>query len=91
MPALEGRRWERERPIVCEHEGNRAVRVGPWKLVSEHPGGWELYDMEQDRCETTDLAKEHPDLVSELEQEWKEWAVRVKVHPYYLDAKQKHP
>ncbi len=43
-------------PLFWEHEGNRAVRDGAWKLVSAHNGPWELYDMEADRTEATDLA-----------------------------------
>ena len=29
---------ETAEPIFFEHEGNRAVRDGEWKLVSRHPG-----------------------------------------------------
>lgn len=53
------------------HEGNRAVRVGNWKLVAAGKDGpWELYDLNVDRCETKDLAAKHPDKVRELEQLW---------------------
>ena len=36
------------------HEGNRAIRVGDWKLVSSaRPDGrWELYNLASDRGET---------------------------------------
>ena len=53
------------------HEGNRAVRVGDWKLVAagrESP--WELYDLKVDRCETKDLAMQMPDKVRELAAVW---------------------
>ena len=44
-PPSPARPIERE-AIYWEHEGNRAVRVGPWKLVAKGPGGkWELYDI----------------------------------------------
>ena len=53
------------------HEKNRAVRTGRWKLVSEGPEGpWELYDLETDRTETTDLASRHPGKVLRLKQLW---------------------
>jgi arylsulfatase A-like enzyme len=53
------------------HEGNRAVRVGDWKLVAAGARGpWELYDLRADRCETTDLSGKYPDKVRELQQLW---------------------
>lgn len=55
------------------HEGNRALRVGDWKLVAagaEAP--WELYDLSVDRTETNDLAARMPEKVRELEKVWLE-------------------
>lgn len=54
-----------------QHEGNRALRVGDWKIVAagkESP--WELYDLKSDRTETRNLAKEHPEKVKELAELW---------------------
>lgn len=81
--------------LYWEHEGNRAIRQGNWKLVSEaHKGPrtlektdslamsqWELYDMEADRTETQNLAGEHPELVETLSEKWMIWAKRVGVIP----------
>jgi arylsulfatase len=52
------------------HEGNRAVRVGDWKLVATAKGEWELYDLRTDRGESHNLAANLPDKVRELEQVW---------------------
>ena len=55
------------------HEGNRAIRMGPWKLVAAKTHGdsqWELYNLDADRTETKNLAAVHPDKVHELDQEW---------------------
>ncbi len=52
------------------HIGNRAIRVGDWKLVAAGQSPWELYDMRSDRSETKNLAAEHPDKVKELDQAW---------------------
>jgi arylsulfatase len=53
------------------HEGNRAIRVGDWKLVAAgKEGPWRLYDLSADRCETNDLSGKHPDKVRELDQLW---------------------
>ncbi len=53
------------------HEGNRAIRVGDWKLVAAgQDGPWELYDLATDRTETRNLARQHPEKVRELAQHW---------------------
>ena len=66
VPAFRGRPIERD-GLFWEHEGNRAVRVGRWKLVAKDPDGpWELYDMEADRTEMHDLAAAQPERVREL-------------------------
>ncbi len=82
MPAFDGPLRAREKPIFFEHEGNRALRQGKWKLVAAGwEGPWELYDLESDRTETEDLASRHPDLVSELAAQWQAWAGRTHVLP----------
>ena len=52
------------------HEGNRAIRVGDWKLVAPKGDAWELYDLKSDRAESHDLARERPDKAKELEALW---------------------
>jgi arylsulfatase len=53
-----------------EHEGNRAIRVGDWKLVALAKGGWELYDLARDRGESHNLATQQPEKVRELTDLW---------------------
>lgn len=52
------------------HEGNRAIRVGDWKLVAAKGDPWELYDLKQDRAESNNHAQEQPEKVKELESLW---------------------
>lgn len=53
------------------HEGNRAVRVGDWKIVSWGvEGAWELFDLKADRSETRNLAMQFPEKLSELQKLW---------------------
>ncbi|MCC6493016.1 MAG: arylsulfatase [Pirellulales bacterium] len=78
-PALAGEPLQRENPIYWEHEGNRAIRQGNWKLVMKFKGPWELYDIEADRTEQHDLSAERPDLVKELGAQWDAWAKRADV------------
>jgi arylsulfatase len=56
-----------------EHEGNRAIRVGDWKLVAARDQPWELYDLATDRTETRDLAARQPERVRELAGFWQRW------------------
>lgn len=81
VPAFDNKPIERE-ALYWEHEGNRAVRKGKWKLVSKYPGGWELYDIEADRTELNNLAEEHPEIVKELAGMYDVWAKRSLVVPW---------
>lgn len=75
--------WTNGRSVFWEHEGNRAVRKGRFKLVSVFNQPWRLYDMVNDRSETQDLAAQRPDTVAELTAEWEAWAQRVKVRQWH--------
>jgi arylsulfatase len=66
-----------------EHEGNRALRDGDWKLVSRFPGDWELYDMKNDRLETHDQAAEMPEKVDALSIQYEQWAQRTGIKPWH--------
>ena len=68
--------------LYWEHEGNRAIRKGKWKLVSDFPDEWELYNMETDRTELNNLADDHPELLAELSGLYGEWAARCHVIPF---------
>lgn len=83
-PVLQGESGAaRPEGLYWEHEGNRAVRLGNWKLVSKHSkpeeGRWELYDLRADRSELNDLAAQMPEKVEEMTAMWQEWADRVGV------------
>jgi arylsulfatase len=57
--------------ILYFHFGtDRALRQGPWKLVSAKLGRWELYNLDEDRTELNDLSKQKPERVSAMEMEW---------------------
>jgi arylsulfatase A-like enzyme len=53
------------------HEGNRALRVGDWKIVAAGKGSpWELYDLSSDRSESKNLAPDKPEKVRDLAAIW---------------------
>ncbi len=80
-PAFKAEALNRKQPIYWEHEGNRAVRDGEWKLVAKEDAEWELYNMQADRTETKNLAASHADVVARLSKKWDEWAARANVLP----------
>ena len=81
VPALENQSINRD-AIYWEHEGNRAVRQGKWKLVARHNQPWELYDIEADRSELNNLAEIHPDRLTNMIDAYDAWAARSQVRPW---------
>ncbi|TFG78699.1 MAG: arylsulfatase [Flavobacteriales bacterium] len=95
VPVLEGKDLVRE-ALYWEHEGNRAVRMGKWKLISKASkkqpylwdkvdelalSNWELFDMEHDRTEMQDIASDHPELAKKMAAMWLVWAKRTGIVP----------
>lgn len=87
LPAIEGATIP-ERALFVEHESNRSIRKGRWKLVSKNftlydnsspANERELYDLSLDPGENHNVASEHPTLVLQLLEEWNAWATRAKV------------
>jgi arylsulfatase len=85
--------------IFWEHEGNRALKFGNWKIVSKteknkvftekDQNAWELYDLQTDPSETKDLASQYPQKVKELALVWEKEAIRTKALPWPWDKKTK--
>jgi arylsulfatase A-like enzyme len=70
---LEGGEPPAERPPLYwefhERGFEQAVRMGKWKAVRHGPDApLELYDLEADLSETTDVAAEHPEVVRRIEE-----------------------
>ena len=74
--------------LYWEHQGNRAIRQGRWKLVAlrdrntQAAKPWELYDIAEDRSEQRDLAAEMPERVAAMEAAWLEWGEKVGWVPF---------
>lgn len=80
LPVFKGEKFSEPRTLFWEHQGNRAVISGKWKLVSKYPEDvWELYDIESDRTESKDLSKEKPELVEKLSKEYDNWTQQAGV------------
>ena len=82
-PALQGASLQRGKPLFWEHEGNRAMRDGKWKLVARgHRGPWELYDMEADRTELHDLMSTESERAEKMIAAYEAWALEALVKPW---------
>jgi len=79
LPILQGREREGHDVLCWNLHGNRAVRMGNWKLVALKGKPWELYDLKTDRTETNDLAEEQPDRVRRMAAAYQAWAERCGV------------
>ena len=59
------------RELWWNHDGNRAIRSGNWKLVAAGEGApWELYDLANDRSEQKNLAAIKTKLTQRLSGRW---------------------
>ena len=82
-PIFSGKKINRDKPLYWEHEGNRAVRHGDWKLVAKSlKGKWELYNIPADRTEMHNLATTHPDRVATMSAQYKTWAKERGIVPF---------
>jgi arylsulfatase A-like enzyme len=80
-PLFAGGSIDRE-AIYWEHEGNRAVREGDWKLVAAHGRPWELYDLSKDRPEQNDLSGVEAQRAQRMAAMWDAYAARTNVEPW---------
>lgn len=82
-----------DRTLCFDHFESSAIRHGDWKLVRGNKRynnrKWELYNISKDRCESNNLFDSNPEKARELEKLWTEWALRVKVNPYYQHNQKK--
>lgn len=80
LPIFKGEKRKPHDVLYWEHEGNRAVRKGNWKLVSPYESGeWELYNLEEDPSELYDLGDSLPQKAADLQELYDRWAVRHRV------------
>jgi len=55
------------------HEGNRAIRMGDWKLVAAaQDNQWSLYNLAEDRTESRNRATDKPTIVRKLQGAWED-------------------
>ncbi|MES2057331.1 MAG: arylsulfatase [Pseudomonadota bacterium] len=82
LPTVRSRKAPGRSVQYFELRGNRAITSGRWRAVAIHDcdqpyanDRWELYDLDTDFAESTDLAAKYPDKVEELKVLWgNQWA-----------------
>jgi arylsulfatase A-like enzyme len=84
LPLLNDTQQYPEKVMYWEHEGNKAVRKGDWKLVKRYNNPWELYQINNDPTEITNLVTQYPDLFDSLRKDWQTWADKVGVEDWPL-------
>jgi len=80
VPLFSGKEWNRAPVINHSANGMFAIREGKWKLVLGNGSGgrqtpkgkafekpYELFDLQEDISETTNVIDQHPELASKLE------------------------
>lgn len=68
--------------MYWEHQYNCAIRNKKWKAVKKlNDVDWKLFNLEEDRIESNDLATKYPGIVTKLDEKWHEWAHSHQVLP----------
>jgi arylsulfatase len=83
LPALDGSKEARDRPLFFQWSRGRAIIDGQWKLVSwaKEKGAeaeWELYNLAADKTETKNLATSDPETVARLAGAYSAWFHSVR-------------
>lgn len=75
--------------IYFNHQGNYALRMGNWKIVTSEidKHKWRLYNMENDRCERSDLSSQYPERLKMMKTKWEALTREYKLqNPFPTDA-----
>ncbi|MEX0772976.1 MAG: arylsulfatase [Balneolales bacterium] len=78
VPLMKNEPIQRENPLYYDWRNGSAIQTEQWKLVRLEQE-WELYNMQNDRTETTDLSREHPQIHEQLKTEWQQWSREVEL------------
>ena len=78
LPILAGEQRAAHAELCWIAPRHHAIRAGKWKAVKPRQGGaWQLFDLDADAAETTDLAAREPERVKELASRFESWRKRV--------------
>lgn len=82
VSTFSGKQTPGHEDLFNEHFGARYARSGNWKLVSKsNDTTWHLFNLANDKSETTDLKAKYPEMVQQLQSKWHHWADTHQVFP----------
>ena len=79
LPVFRGKQRSAPARLCWDLSRHQAIREGNWKAIRlrQKPDHWQLYDLERDGTETTDVADQHPELVKGMAHRFDVWYDRV--------------
>jgi arylsulfatase len=78
-PTFAGKKLEREKPLFFQYGGWNVLRENQWKLVQRKQENWQLYNLDRDRTETSNLADQFPDRVKQMIRAWQSWETEIGI------------
>lgn len=81
LPVFQGKHREGHEVLCWSVPRHHVIRLGKWKAIRPRKGGdWQLFNLDSDGTETTDLAKQQPDRVRDMAARFSQWQRRVKAN-----------
>ncbi|QDT28076.1 Arylsulfatase [Gimesia panareensis] len=79
LPVFRGEQRTAHPRLCWDLPRHQAIREGNWKAIRsrKQPARWQLFDLQRDGTETTDVADQHPELVKSMSQNFDAWFARV--------------
>jgi len=78
LPVFQGRDRKGHEVLCWSLPRHHAIRAGKWKAVKPKNGKtWQLFDLENDGTETSDLANREPERLREMATQFDTWRQRV--------------
>jgi arylsulfatase len=78
LPIFEEKQRKGHDVLFWQFNKAKAVRTGKWKLVRLGQADWQLYDLEKDRTELNNLARQYPQKVKQMAAMWEDWWEKCK-------------
>lgn len=80
LPLLKGELVKQTKPTIVEHEGNKMLRDGEWKIVQEYKEPkWRLYNLKNDPTEMRNLADREPEILNRMIHDYQKMADHIGV------------